>query len=87
MLEGCKIASVRIYIERAIGRIKNFSILTSTLPITLARIANQIVRVCCWLVNFQPALIPPPFAEIGESDVEDYFQSYYTSNSDYAAEI
>ena len=37
-------------------------------------------------MNFQPVLIPPPSAECEESDVEDYFQSYYTSNSDYDAD-
>ena len=40
-----RIASLRIHVERAIGRIKNFSILKNTLPITMARIANQIVSV------------------------------------------
>ena len=43
VLEGRKIASVRVHVERTIGRIKNFSILKGTLPITLSRIANQIV--------------------------------------------
>ena len=76
VLEGRKIASVHIHIECEIGRIKNFSFIASTLSITLARIANQIVCVYCWLVNFQPVLIPPPLTEIEESDVEDYFQSY-----------
>ena len=46
--------------ERTIGRIKNFSILKGLLPIMLSRIAHQIVCVCCWLVNFQPVVIPPP---------------------------
>ena len=52
VLEGHKIASVHIHIERAIGRIGNFSILIGTLPIALFRIANQIVCVYCWLVTF-----------------------------------
>ena len=86
VLEGRKIASVRIHVERAIGRIKNFSILKGSLPISLSRIANQIVCVCCWLINFQPVLIPPPPVECEESDVEEYFQSYYTSDSDYDAD-
>ena len=43
---GRRITSLRIHVERAIGRIKFFSILKNTLPITLARIANQIVCVC-----------------------------------------
>ena len=42
---GRRIASLRIHVERAIGRIKNFTILKNTLPITMARIANQIMCV------------------------------------------
>ena len=40
VLRGRQIASVRIHVERVIGRIKNYSILKTTLPITMARIAN-----------------------------------------------
>ena len=53
VLEGRKIASLRVHIERVIGRIKNYTILKDTLPITLSRTSNQIVSVCAWLVNFQ----------------------------------
>ena len=51
--EGRTIASLRIHVERAIGRIKNYTILKSPLPISMSRIANQIVTVCALLVNFQ----------------------------------
>ena len=82
--EGRKIASLRIHVERAIGRIKNFSILKGTLPLSMARLANQIVCVCAWLTNFQPALVPLPEHEAAESEDEvvDYFQSLYGSDSD-----
>lgn len=40
---GRSIASLRIHVERAIGRIKNYTILKGTLPITMIRVANQIV--------------------------------------------
>ena len=85
VLEGRKIASLRIHVERAIARIKNFTILKGSLPITLTRIANKIVCVCCWLVNFQPVLIPPPVeGEEGEEvDVDEYFMTFYSSESDY----
>ena len=85
VLEGRKIASVRVHVERVIGRIKNFSILKGTLPITLSRTANQIVSVCCLLLNFQPVLIPPP-TDSEDSDVDNYFKLYYSSNSDYDAD-
>ena len=76
--EGRKITSVRIHVERAIGRIKSFQILKHTIPITLAELSNQIVTVCAFLSNFKPVLVPPAelYAEDefdSSSDVEDYF--------------
>ena len=68
---GHKIASLRIHMKRAIGRVKDFAILNETLPISVARLADQIVTVCAVLVNFQPVLIPPLSADL--RDVEEYF--------------
>ena len=82
--KGCKIASLRIHVERAIGRIKNFTILKGTLPLSMARIANQIVQVCAWLVNFQPALIPPPSGDMDE--VDTYFANLSNEDADYDAD-
>lgn len=78
------IASVRIHVERCIGRIKNFSILKSTLPLSMARLANQIVCVCAWLTSFQPSIIPLPVSQDIDSDseVEDYFNTLYDSDYD-----
>ena len=75
---GRGIASLRIHVERVIGRIKNYSILKGTLPISMIRIADQIVSVCAWLTNFQPALIPVPCDSSTEGDVEEYFHSIDT---------
>ena len=48
--KGRKIASVRVRVERAVGRMKNFAILKGTLPLTMARLANQVVcRAGCWV--------------------------------------
>lgn len=58
VLKGRQIASVWIHVERAIGRIKNFSTLKEMLPLSMSRLVNQIVCVCAWLVNFQPLLFP-----------------------------
>ena len=55
---GRKIASLMIHVERAIGRLKTCCICKQTIPITMARLANQIVCVCAFLSNFQPALVP-----------------------------
>ena len=72
--EGRRIASVRIHVERAIGRL----ILQGTFPISMSRIINQVVCVCAFLTNFMPALVPPENVQDGE--VDDYFQDL---SSDY----
>ena len=77
---GRKIASLRVHVERAIGRIKHFGILKATLPLSMARIADQIVTVCAYLVNFQPVLIPPQSVDL--SDTEDYFAGMSDTDSD-----
>ena len=45
---GRKIASVRIHVERAIGRIECFGILKGIIPISLAWLTNHIVCVCAF---------------------------------------
>ena len=71
---GRSIASLRIHVERVIGRIKSYSILKGTLPISTIRIADQMFSLCAWLTNFQPVLIPLT-SDTCEDDVEKYFQS------------
>ena len=48
--------------------------------------ANRIDRVCSWLVNFQTVLIPPRKFVEEVDDVEEYFDSYYDTESDYDAD-
>ena len=81
--KGRNIASLRIHVERAIGRIKQFSILKGTFPLSMVRLLNQVVCVCAWLTNFQPALISPP-ADLSDSDIEEYLHSLRDSDSDYS---
>ena len=69
---GRKIASLRIHVERVIGRMKTYNIFNGTIPLSMARITNQIVCVCALLTNFKPALIPLPM-EPDDHDVESYF--------------
>ena len=45
---------------------------------------NQIVSVCAWLTNFQPAMIPLP-GDSSVEEVEEYFQSL-ESDYDYDAD-
>ena len=79
---GRSIASLWIHVECAIGRIKNYTILKGTLPVTMIRVANQIVSVCAWLTNFQPALVPLSSNNSTEEEVVSYFQSLEDSEYD-----
>ena len=44
--EGRKIASLWIHVERAIGRLKNFTSLRENIPVNMGHIINQIVHLC-----------------------------------------
>ncbi len=52
----------------------------------MIRLANQIVKVCAWLTNFQPALIPLP-GEFSADEVDRYFQSLEDSDYDADSEM
>lgn len=52
-----KIANARIHVERAIGRMKWFSILQNVLPITLVPLIDDILVVCAALCNLLPPLV------------------------------
>ena len=51
-----RIALVRMHVERAIGRIKNYHILES-IPNSMHNIASHIFFVCSIFTNFQPTLV------------------------------
>ena len=51
----CRIANLRIHVECAIGRIKNFKLLND-IPNTMAQVADQIFFVCAFLSNFHGPL-------------------------------
>ena len=55
-VETRRIASVRVHVERAIGRIKNYHILHA-IPNSMYMTANQLFFVCAFLTNFQSSLI------------------------------
>ena len=57
VIETQQIASLRIHIERAIRRVKEFDILNGVIPAALSGSANQIWTVCALLTNFQPPLL------------------------------
>ena len=66
--------------ERAIGKITNHTIAKSPLPLSMSCKANQIVMVGALLMNSQSVLIPQP--TMAESDVDEYLDCYYESDSD-----
>ena len=52
-----KIAQLRVHVERAIGRVKEFRILQTVLPSSMWDSINEIIHVCCMLTNFSPPLV------------------------------
>lgn len=54
--ETSRIANVRIYVEQAIGRLKKFRMLGAQLPVRCLPLCDDIVTVCCALVNLKRPL-------------------------------
>jgi len=52
-----QIASVRIHVERAINRIKNYKIWNGVIPLSLFDLVNQMWSLCSFLSNLQVPLI------------------------------
>ena len=52
-----EIASLRIHVERAINKIKNFLIFEGVIPISQFCTVNQMWCVCAMLCNFQDPII------------------------------
>ena len=52
LVETRRIASVRIHVERAMERIKNFHIFDRIIPSSMSNIVNLIFFVCAVLSNF-----------------------------------
>ena len=56
MIQTRRIASLRIHVERAMERLKNFHIFHRVLPPSFVDVAEQMVFVCAVLSNFHPPL-------------------------------
>lgn len=57
IFETQEVASLRIHVERSIGRVKNFHILDGVLPLTLSPLVTKIFQVTCWLTNIDVPLV------------------------------
>ena len=55
--ESRKIARVRIYVERIIGRLKTFKILNSTIPISQVDLSNYVMIVVSTLANLNKSVV------------------------------
>lgn len=51
-----QIAQVRIHVERAIERLKDFKVFQGNIPLTLMPLADQMLIVCAALCNLQKPL-------------------------------
>ena len=51
-----RIAKARIVVERAIGRLKEFQLLSKPIAINMLPLFDDIVKVCACLCNLQPCL-------------------------------
>ena len=52
-----RIARARIHVERAIGRLKSFTLLQRTIPLRMKPIYNEVVKVCAILCNLDDQLV------------------------------
>ena len=52
------VASSRIHIERVIGRIKTFKFLQYTIPSEFFDLLDQIIVICCAVINLHKPIIP-----------------------------
>ena len=52
-----EVANLRIHVERAINRLKEFKILKNTLSINMLPLVDDIIRTCASLCNIEPPLI------------------------------
>ena len=57
VLRTKKVAKLRIHVERAIGRIKEFRIFHPVIPATMWDSTNELVYVWAMLCNFSPLLV------------------------------
>ena len=76
-METRQIASLRIHVERAMERIKNYHIFDRTLPSSLNDVAEETFLVCCdvqLLAPFMLIISFVPFIDIGSKVIYNTLQ-------------
>ena len=53
-----QLARVRIHVERVIGRLKNFKILQTVIPLSLVELLDSVMITCAALTNLAPSVVP-----------------------------
>uniref|UniRef100_A0A669BKE1 DDE Tnp4 domain-containing protein n=1 Tax=Oreochromis niloticus TaxID=8128 RepID=A0A669BKE1_ORENI len=66
----CRIANVRIHVERAIRRLKVYKIRSQIVPISMAPKVDKILRICAALVNLREDLIRDVMNNCGLRDIK-----------------
>ena len=51
------IARLRIHVERAIGRMKNFRLISGVIPLKLKCVSNQMLKVAAFICNLHKPLV------------------------------
>ena len=52
------LSNVRIHVERVIGKMRNYLILQSTIPVNQVRLLDDIVVIIAALTNILPSVVP-----------------------------
>ena len=55
--ETRRIANLRIDVERAMERVKNFRILSGVIPLTMSKRVSKILKICVDISNLQFPLV------------------------------
>ena len=56
LIKTKKIANTRILVEQVIRQVKTFKMLVNELPISLIRHIDDMLVICCALVNLKPSI-------------------------------
>lgn len=53
-----KLSSARIHVERVIGELRNFRMLSDICPVTMLGSIDDVRTICAAIVNMNPPIVP-----------------------------